>query len=281
MTATADPVAAWPFEKIDHLSASSLQKLWTCPEQWRLHYIEGLRERRGPSLVIGNAVDRAFRYAYAEKIAHKTPTLADVEDAFDAAYGQETVDEADIAWGDSNPTEAKQTAAGLVRAYHAQVFPRVSPVAVNERVEHTIPGLPVPIIGYLDVRTETEVIDLKTAGQKPSGGVIQPSWTLAAMVYRAATGLAVHYHVGAKTRTPAWYTPAELPGLALPAEHDHALIDRLLGQRARLLHAYLVLFGVEGPWPDAIGRESFHGSTCRLCPFRGEQCVWTREAVAA
>ena len=47
--------AGWPTELRQHLSASSLRMLATCPEQFRRVYLKGERQRPGATLVWGSA----------------------------------------------------------------------------------------------------------------------------------------------------------------------------------------------------------------------------------
>src|SRR5438105_4184205 len=65
---------------IPHLSHSRIQKYLTCPEQYRLHYIEGYRPKyEAASLAFGIVVHRAL----AEMFRHGNDPVVEFEKEWD------------------------------------------------------------------------------------------------------------------------------------------------------------------------------------------------------
>jgi len=88
----------------------------------------------------------------------------------------------------------------------------VQPIQVETRFEVDIPGVAVPVIGYIDVNEALRAIERKTARAKTV--VVKPGWRLQGLVYQYAKRQPVDYHVSVKTKTPAVYTADTEPGCA-------------------------------------------------------------------
>ena len=260
----------WPAELGSHLSSTRISMFQRCPEQYRRRYILGEKERPGAALVWGGADHEAHEVNFRQKIGSGVDLpVADVEVAFAEAFDRR-VDEMgdDVQWGTEKPGELKDAGVLLVGAYHRQVSPSVQPTAVEREFSLEIPGVPVPVIGRMDVETALPAIERKTA--RAAVRKVKPTWRIQGLLYQLVEQRPVVWHVSVKTKTPAVYTPEEAPGLSLAvAESTMAATERLVATTAATMVAYWETFGPDRPWPGAIT----HDWACDFCGFR-PSCPW-------
>jgi hypothetical protein len=275
LLAPAPPTPGWPPELREHLSASSLRMLATCPEQFRRVYVRGERQRPGAALVWGSADHYAHEQNFAQKIdSHEDIPQADIELAFAEGFDRSIASnggEEEVDWGEDRPGDLKDRGVRLAATYHEQVSPRVQPVAVEKPVALEL-GLAVPVVGRLDIETDETVIEGKTATAKKAKP--EPQWRLQGALYQLATGKPLEWHVKTKTKVPAVYTPAEEPGLRFVA--SRLLLDATIERTHRLVASMLALYaayGPDGPWPTGAPD---YGWACDYCGFRPD-CAWWRD----
>lgn len=167
---------------IDHLSHSSVAAYLRCPRQWAYRYLERLPVRRTASLIRGSAVDHAASFNLAQKLdSHvdlPVPLVCEAaEDALreqvDAAGGRDEVE-----WEGGSWPRTLDSTIELTRVHMAQHAPWIQPIAVQERLERTLPS-GLRFVGIIDYRTEDVVGDVKTGsrrmGQEAADTDLQPS----------------------------------------------------------------------------------------------------------
>lgn len=279
---------AWPegLTGKGHLSASQLTLFARCPEQYRRVYVLGERRPPAGALIFGSADHKAHELNFTQKIESGVDLPADdVKIAFAEAFDRE-VDraggESEVEWENDKPGALKDQGVALVGHYLQKVSPRVQPLAVEERFEITVPGVPLPIIGYVDVRAviteqmelgsqdmRRRLIERKTGKRKESE--IKPDWRLQGLLYQSVAELPVDWHLSTKTKLPAVYTPTEEPGLHLPYSEGAV---RAAQQFARALSRQIVSlytqYGPDEPWPTGA---PVYGWACSFCGFR-DTCEW-------
>jgi hypothetical protein len=281
---SAVEVPAWPEALPQHLSASQLALFARCREAFRQRYVLHRAERVSGGLVIGSAVHAAQEENFKQKIDNGVDLPLDVVlDVFRDGFAK-SIDknggESDIAWGDSNLTASFEMGRALTTLYHEQVAPSIQPVAVEQKGEYYVPGVPVPLWTRIDVETETTVIDSKTCSKaetKPKG-----QWIIQALLYRTQREKDVDWHLLVKTTEPKVVTPQSPPPKGSRAGHpgfgdlrfpwsDGAkqLADRYLGRIIRDLHACYLMYGPDEPWPGARD----HPWACASCGWR-KDCPW-------
>jgi hypothetical protein len=265
----------WPDKLPDHLSASQMTMFQRCPEQFRRRYVLGHRERPAAAMVWGSADHYAHEQNFTQKIhSGEDITEADVKVAFAEGFDR-AIDRAggDVDWGDEKPGDLKDKGVELVGVYHRQVSPSIQPTAVEAKFSVQVPGVPVPVIGFVDVETEPVAIERKTAKAKVSEA--KPDWLIAGLLYQAVTEKPVDWHVSVKTKTPAVYTPVDAGKLRL--EFHAAAVgraERIVKSVARTLAAYYAEFGPDEPWTGAIT----HPWACGFCGFKPTCYWWTTSA---
>lgn len=263
------PGLVWPDVFPAHLSASQLAMAQRCPEQWRRRYLLGLKERPAAALVWGRADHEAHAVNFTQKIdSHRDLPVSDVRDAFAEAFDHAAA-ETDVDWGDDRPGDLKDQGAELVSVYHRTVSPGVQPTAVEHKFELHIPGVPVPVIGYVDVIEDWRAIERKTAKRKET--VVKPRWRLQGLLYQLSERKPIEWHVSVKTKTPAVYTPDTEPGLRLESAGLETT-RRMVATRAAQLVSLYERFGPDEPWPDALSDDW----ACSYCAWR-PVCAWWQQ----
>jgi len=197
---------------LDHLSYSSISTYQLCPRSWKYRYIDKPRVPTSPALVFGSAFHDAIERAMIEGEPPAKLWAESWEDQL--SDGRNAV----IDWGDKSEPEmrelgARMFAASEVAAQVATIKPLViggEPV-IEKRVEMRVPGVPVPIIGYIDVITEDGVPgDFKTSARKWNASKArqetQPIFYLVALNqegWEHSPDLRFRHYVFTKTKSPA------------------------------------------------------------------------------
>ncbi|PYV27928.1 MAG: hypothetical protein DMG27_02675 [Acidobacteria bacterium] len=148
-------------EPAPHLSHSRINRYLTCPEQYRLYYVEKLRpkiESAGPvfGVVIHAAIADLFRTGEdpVEHFAHDWQNLKDVE----LRYKKRE------SWEDFNAKGEK-----LLTKFLVEEAPKIRQARGMERkFELRVTALDAPFLGIIDLVGQVDdrltVIDFKTAG---------------------------------------------------------------------------------------------------------------------
>lgn len=254
----------------EHWSATQLQMLFRCPEQWRRRYVLGQKERPGAALIQGGADHRAHEHNFRQKItSEKDLPVGDVTDAFDQAW-RDKIDEAggpsEVEWGSDDPNDLKDQAAKLVALYHHEASPLIQPVAVEEEFFLNLPGVRLPVKGYLDLRVDGAVIDRKTT-KKRTTLAMKPDWRLQGRIYAAHSGLPVWFHQSVKTKKPAVYVSDVFVDRL--SDHEEMMLAKRISLAERLVHHNLETIGPDQPWPGA----ETHPWACGYCGYR-PTCAW-------
>lgn len=297
--AQEDPVALaydglaflWP-ESLLHLSASSLGMFRRCPEQFRHRYLLGEKERPGESLVIGSAFHKGVEFNYAQKLtSHEDRPVNEVVEYLQDQVVPEVLElnggASEIAWDSEDAVKGEKTMRldserCLVR-YHEDVVPRIQPIGLEEQYYLPDPSLPVPLLGYVDLRSGYEgpnidgtvewipdrIIDTKTGKQAKTK--LSPSWKLQAALYAAMTSLPVEYHSISRAATPKIVTALESDEMVyLPNEIKTRNVIRSAAQVAKMIGFLYATVGPDETWPTwgAFADWSMSFSPCERCGWR-------------
>ncbi len=267
----------WPEELPPHLSASQITMLTRCPEQYRRRYILGEKARPYSGLVIGAGDSYAMEQNFIEKIKTGTDlSVSDVEMAYAEGFERSVEENGginEIEW-DNAPNAEFETGRTLVKLYREQVCPSVQPTAVEAEFRVNVPGVPVPVLGYLDVATETKAIERKST--KQAAKTAKPEWEVQGILYQAVVQQPFEYHLSVRTRQPRVVTPAdpEFEGLRLPYnERATESMQRLVQVSTAHLLALYEQFGPNEVWPGTRA----YGWACGFCgwgPKGNQTCSW-------
>ena len=168
---------------MDHLSYSSISAYLTCGHAWRLRYLDKQPTLTSTSLVFGSAVHAAVE-AYVQ-------IGTDITELWRAAWADQMAEnEGRIDWGAETPEELfNQGVRMLTHGGTLAMLDALRPLShdwIEHKVELRVPGVPVPVIGYIDIVTDDGIPgDFKTSARSWSEdkalGETQPLFYLAAL----------------------------------------------------------------------------------------------------
>jgi putative RecB family exonuclease len=196
---------------LNHLSYSSINSYLMCGRAWKYHYIDRIETLTAPALVFGSAF-----HAMAEKYVANGGNLPAL---WQESWAAQQERDSRIDWGVESPEGLGDTGQRIaksasvvelldsLRAQYRGDDPRC---ALEKRVELRVPGVPVPVIGYIDIITADGVPgDFKTAARMWSNS--QAADAMQSLFYLAAlnqSGVEVpdwafRHYVFTKTTRPA------------------------------------------------------------------------------
>lgn len=256
---------------ISQLSPSAISLLFTCPEKFRLTRLLQRPEKASGAIVLGSAYHHARQLNYEQKLTSgKDLPLQDVFAAYDQGWGLALAAQ-EIVWGKEDAGALKTLGAEMVKIYHRKLSPRVQPIAVEERFAALVPGVPLALVGRVDVIDEDgTIIDTKT--DKEGATQPRPEWRVQALCYMAA--FPEHdfaWHVHSKSGTLRLYWPEKYPKLRLgwtPAKRRTA--ELVVRGAWDMLSDFYRRYGLEQPWPGTALTNPY---ACRQCSQRSS-CVW-------
>lgn len=151
--------------ELQHLSYSSISTYQLCPEAWRRRYVAGEKEPVSIALVFGTAVHNTIE---AFMRGDGDPLVV-----WEQKLTSQIVQEENIAWETDTPESLTEDGKNIFRApavfgllndLKAQYTPGEN--TIERKVTLHVPGVPVPIIGYIDIITTDGVPwDFKTAAR--------------------------------------------------------------------------------------------------------------------
>jgi len=199
---------------IEHLSYSSISTYLLCPRSWKYRYLDKVKTPTAANLIFGSAVHHAIEeYVITNTAGNVVQYPAEI---FAADWPERVAREGNISWGDDDATKMGAMGAALLRAalptidtlrpllYHDRL-------AIEEKVFLKVPGVPLPVVGYIDIITQDGVAgDFKTSSRKWDAGKAaqetQPLFYLAALNQAGFDLNPEHkfrHYVLVKTKTPA------------------------------------------------------------------------------
>lgn len=261
----------WPPE-LDHISASSLKMAVRCEEQWRQRYILGRKQPPSLSMLSGRADHKAIELSMVQKIeSHVDLPVKDVKERYVEELEEDVEREGginELEVKDADTPQAKlrafdaerQHGPEVVAVYHNTISPHVQPVAVEKEFRLGVAGLPVEVLGYIDLLTSREIIDRKRRARRTLK--IEAEWSIQAEIYQLAVPLPHQWHLSVTTKTPqAVAFEDELTQTLPPRERSERLLRQLVSKIGWLYQR----FGPDEPWPTT---GKLHPWACGYCGFR-------------
>ena len=180
---------------IDHLSYSNISLFLDCAAAWKMKYLDKMPTKSGPALVFGSAWHNTI-----ESYLTEPKPLADI---WPGAWAKQMESEgAKVDWGFDTPethfnvgltwsTAKKVASDGPDYASMESFLDGIKPLmrdgkpVIERKIELRVPGVPVPVIGYIDITTADGVPgDFKTSSK--SWGADKATGSLQTLFYLAA-----------------------------------------------------------------------------------------------
>jgi hypothetical protein len=251
---------------LTHVSPSSLNRFIRCPENYRQYYLLKNKDVAGPKALQGTADHEAYGDYFRGRIGGVETPLDVLEDVYRATI-HNRADEYDLE--DETKDTLVDKGMPLVRAYYETARSMPDPVSVEEKVLIERPTLPVPILGYLDVKFPHVIVDRKRAANRS----VHPDWRLANRVYSAAESLPAAWHIVTATKVPAVYTEKDGDEYQEPWSEARAQKTiRMCGQIMGQIEACVQMFGPDNPWPTT---GLSHTWACGKCAYRKGCPAWS------
>jgi len=155
--------------EIEHLSYSSVSLYLECARKWRFRYRDNIKAPSNPSLIFGSVFHATIARIHA---AEKEGRIPDPARIWELTWLEEIACQ-EVDWGgelaESLCNEGMRLVSHAViqeaRKGLAPASDAFGPI-VERRFSIRVPGVPVPVIGFIDVITRDGVItDMKTAGR--------------------------------------------------------------------------------------------------------------------
>lgn len=235
---------------LDHLSATSISLFLRCPRQFQEVYIRGNRELGVSSaVVIGSAVHLAL-----SRLLKDLPLGNYFDDAVAGTDGG-------ITWKDKE-SAARKIAEKMVVNYYHSVGRSLNVLDTEQELLLEIPGVDIPLLGYVDILTDRGVIDVKTTAYVSRKPELQKSWKLQMNIYQLEHPMAGEFHVLTRSSTQPLVVPdsplhpfyVPLPTKDLAAE---------LKKIYMVMNSMYEMFGVDTEWPGNVTHE-WAGKYCGL-----------------
>ena len=186
---------------IDHYSYSSLSLYLRCPRQWKHKYIDKIPQKPSGNMQLGKVMHKAIQSALIEG-ANMEETIDSYLEGFNAEEGEAMVMTGDqLAW--SKKAILDQDLNEWIQFEGAE-----GTGEVEIRMDFTMPGLPLPLVGYIDyISPDGTVWDFKTSGsswnEEKAVKETQPAFYAAALVQSGfELPIKFNYLVLVKNKTP-------------------------------------------------------------------------------
>jgi putative RecB family exonuclease len=198
---------------IEYLSYSSINLFLTCSEAWRRKYIAKEPQSSSPALVFGSALHGTIE----QYIANRQEDMPIENDLYNLWAEKWAANQTlSCEWGADTPEQHYNEGLRLLANPELrQMINRLTPLRddsglfMERKIELRVPGVPVPIIGYIDIVTSDGIPgDFKTSAQMwtndKAKAEIQPLVYLAALnqMGRNVPGLRFRHFVMTKTKQP-------------------------------------------------------------------------------
>lgn len=201
--------------EIQYLSYSSINLFLTCGEAWRRKYVVKEPQSSTPALVFGSALHGAIEEYIKQRNSEYLMPFS-LQTNFEAQWAGALERDSNCEWGADTPEQHYNEGLRLLSNPELQqMVNRLTPLRdeaglwIEREVFLRVPGVPVPIKGYIDIVTNDGVPgDFKTSAQSwtqdKAKAELQPLFYLAAMnqLGRDSPGLRFRHYVITKTKVP-------------------------------------------------------------------------------
>jgi hypothetical protein len=240
---------------VDHLSASSITKFLRCPRAWQEGYVYKAVSPSNSSLVIGSAVHLGI-----SRVLRGEPA---------GDYFQDEVAEAYENYGDINWKDSIDVSENIAKKmlYDYERFGKHLRVMDTEKeISIEIPGVPIPIVGFVDIVCEDRLIDIKTTGYFNRKVELNPEWKLQANVYQLYEEKPCEFHVLTRSKTAPVVVPTTIDSQLYVHPPQRRETETYIRQVYDVMKFYVDRFG-EDEWPGNVTHPWSH----KYCPL-GDLC---------
>jgi hypothetical protein len=193
--------------------------MWlSCPASWKFKYVDKIQTIATPALTFGSAIHTAVEQYLVREDKNLKPT-----DFWSPAWAA-ALEKQPTNWGEDTPEQHFNEGVRILS--NEQIIYNLNTltaVKIEEMITLRVPGVPIPIIGYIDIQTQDGVPgDFKTSARSWTADKAQAEtqslFYLAALNQdgRTVDGWRFRHYIIVKTKTPQWqmfehtHKPAEV-----------------------------------------------------------------------
>jgi putative RecB family exonuclease len=168
-----NPMKLNEFRKGPHLSASAIAEYMECSLSYRFSRIDKLRpEFRSDNMEFGSCIHQALADFHQERLIGTILTRDQLQERFTYHWTLRASGNEEIKYRPENNFDSlMEQGKSLLKVYHENFHDEnVTVLAIEEPFSFTIEGLPVPLVGVMDLLEEDNqgsiiITDFKTAAR--------------------------------------------------------------------------------------------------------------------
>lgn len=221
---------------VEHLSASSINLFLRCPRQWQRRYVlQEEDETVSEALISGSAVHLAL----SRVLKGESP----------GDYWGDVMAEEARTIVFKNEEAARGQAEAWIYHYYEQIGKYLNVEETEKEIQIEVPGVPIPVVGFVDIVTPERIIDVKTTGYLNRNVKLNPEWRLQAHIYQLADPKPAEFHVLTRAKADPLIVPADKADKLYIAPVDP------YKTASTILHTYNAIedcvrrYGAEMEWP--------------------------------
>jgi hypothetical protein len=227
---------------LEHLSASSISLFQRCPRQFQERYIRGERSPSSSSLVIGSAVHLGLS---------RVLRGGDLGTPFEDARDEHLANSGEIIWKDKEAAAKKWTEKMLFE-YWEKVGKYLDVKETEKEILLDIPGIDIPLLGYVDITTNRGIIDVKTTGYFSRKPELNPEWKLQMNIYQMEDPRDGEFHILTRSSTNPVVVPVSNTDPLYVNCPTLSSTLSFVGSIAKVMEYYYEEWGDEHDWPGNL-----------------------------
>lgn len=156
-----------------YLRPTGINTFLECSAKYLFQEIERIETPNKSYLAFGSSIHKTLEANFAQKIETKTDLPIDeAKEIFSDVFEDEfrKVDRMDLE--EEKPGTMKDQGVKLIQKYQEEIAPRITPVAVEQRIKVTFKGYDYGLAGTIDLYdADSVIIDHKTTSKKINGTI--------------------------------------------------------------------------------------------------------------
>ncbi len=156
-----------------HLSASAISTYTDCSLMFKFSYVDKLKPETTPdSLVFGTVIHKVLEQFHLHRMLGESLSILELQHAFEQHWQQKAKENETILYKEGHDYESYLALGKSLLATYVTELPQTGyeVLALEEPFKLHIPGVPVPVIGAIDLIEEDQagtiiITDHKTAGK--------------------------------------------------------------------------------------------------------------------
>lgn len=237
--------------------------------------------------MLGSAFHKATEQNYQQvKISGERLDATALSDAYNEAWESEVAGYGgvnEVQWDAREKADTvRLSGEAVTQLYSERVVDRYAPEATEHEFLLDLPGVAVPIKGFVDLLAENVRddnvatgwvgVDYKTSARAQR--TLKPGWKFQGEVYQLAISRPIEWHVVVKGSKPNVITPLDTSDLFQFEEPGtYNLVALKFRQTLAQISWLMTTEGPDNPWPT---NGTLHDWACSWCSYKTGCVAWKR-----